>query len=30
MKTSEAYETLMEEVVNKVMETLPDGPNLRG
>jgi len=30
MKTSEAYETLMEEVVNKVMETLADGPNLRG
>ncbi len=30
MKTNEAYETLIEEVVNKVMETLPDGPNLRG
>jgi hypothetical protein len=30
MKTNEAFETVIEEVVNKVMETLPDGPNLRG
>jgi hypothetical protein len=30
MKSSEAFETVIEEVVNKVMETLPDGPNLRG
>jgi hypothetical protein len=30
LKSYEAFETLIEEVVNKVMETLPDGPNLRG
>jgi hypothetical protein len=30
MKSREAFEAVMEEVVNKVMETLPDGPNLRG
>jgi hypothetical protein len=30
MKSCEAFETVMEEVINKVMETLPDGPNLRG
>jgi hypothetical protein len=30
MKSREAFESVMEEVVNKVMETLPDGPNLRG
>jgi hypothetical protein len=30
MKSNEAFETVIEEVVNKVMETLPDGPNLRG
>ena len=30
MKSLEAFESVMEEVVNKVMETLPDGPNLRG
>jgi len=30
MKSYEAFETVMEEVVNKVLETLPDGPNLNG
>jgi hypothetical protein len=30
MKSLDAFETVIEEVVNKVMETLPDGPNLRG
>jgi hypothetical protein len=30
MKSREAFETVIEEVVNKVMETLPDGPKLRG
>ena len=30
MKSYEAFETVIEEVVNKVLETLPDGPNLRG
>jgi hypothetical protein len=30
MKSREAVETVIEEVVNKVLETLPDGPNLRG
>lgn len=30
MKSYEAFETLIEEVVNKVMETLPEGPNLKG
>jgi hypothetical protein len=30
MKSCEDFETVMEDVVNKVMETLPDGPNLRG
>jgi hypothetical protein len=30
MKSFEAFESVMEEIVNKVMETLPDGPNLRG
>jgi hypothetical protein len=29
-KSSEVFETVIEEVVNKVMKTLPDGPNLRG
>lgn len=29
-KSTETYETVIEEVVNKVMKTLPDGPNLRG
>jgi hypothetical protein len=30
MKSYETFETLIEEVVNKVLETLPDGPNLTG
>jgi hypothetical protein len=30
MKSYETFESVMEEVVNKVMETMPDGPNLRG
>lgn len=30
MKSTEIFETVIEEVVNKVMETFPDGPNLRG
>ncbi len=30
MKTYENFEALIEEVVNKVMETFPDGPNLKG
>jgi hypothetical protein len=30
MKSSEIYESVIEEVVNKIIETLPDGPNLRG
>jgi hypothetical protein len=30
MKSYEAFESVIEEVVNKVLETLPDGPNLRG
>ncbi|MGV8058687.1 MAG: GNA1162 family protein [Smithellaceae bacterium] len=30
MKSYEAFETVLEEVVNKVLETLPDGPNLNG
>lgn len=29
-KSIETYETVIEEVVNKVIKTLPDGPNLRG
>lgn len=29
-KCHEALEAVIEEVVNKVMKTLPDGPNLRG
>jgi hypothetical protein len=29
-KSHEALEAVIEEVVNKVMKTLPDGPNLRG
>ena len=29
-KTTETYETVIEEVVNKVIKTLPDGPNIRG
>ncbi|GAB6267304.1 MAG: DUF799 family lipoprotein [Smithella sp.] len=29
-KSKETYETVIEEVVNKVIKTLPDGPNLRG
>ena len=29
-KSHEALETVIEEVVNKVIKTLPDGPNLRG
>ena len=29
-KTLESLETVIDEVVNKVMKTLPDGPNLRG
>lgn len=30
MKSCEAFETVIEEVVNKLMETMPNGPNLRG
>jgi hypothetical protein len=30
MKSCESYESVIEEVVNKIIETLPDGPNLRG
>ncbi len=30
MKSSESYESVIEEVVDKIIETLPDGPNLRG
>ncbi len=30
MKSYESFETVIEEVVNKVLETLPDGPNLKG
>lgn len=30
MKSYEAFETVLEEVVNKVLETLPNGPNLNG
>lgn len=30
MKSYEAFETVLDEVVNKVLETLPDGPNLKG
>jgi len=30
MKSYEAFETVIEDVVNKVLETLPDGPNLKG
>lgn len=30
MKSYEAYEAVIENVVNKVLETLPDGPNLKG
>jgi hypothetical protein len=29
MKSCRAYEEIMEEVVNKIMETMPLGPNLR-
>lgn len=29
-KSYEAFETVIESVVNKVLETLPDGPNLKG
>lgn len=29
-KSYEALETVIEEVVNKIIKTLPDGPNLRG
>jgi hypothetical protein len=29
-KSYEALETVIEEVVNKIMKTFPDGPNLRG
>jgi len=29
-KSHEVLETVIDEVVNKVMKTLPDGPNLRG
>jgi len=29
-KYKETYEAVIEEVVNKVIKTLPDGPNLRG
>lgn len=29
-KSTETYETVIEDVVNKVIKTLPDGPNLRG
>lgn len=30
MKSYETFETVIEEVVNKVLETLPDGPNFSG
>lgn len=30
MKSCESYESVIEEVINKIIETLPDGPNLRG
>lgn len=30
MKSYEAFENVIEDVVNKVLETLPDGPNLKG
>lgn len=30
MKSYEAFESVIENVVNKVLETLPDGPNLKG
>lgn len=30
MKSYEAFENVLEEVVNKVLETLPEGPNLQG
>jgi Uncharacterized protein conserved in bacteria len=30
MKSSAIYESVIEEVVNKIIETFPDGPNLRG
>ena len=30
MKSYESFETIIEEVVNKVLETFPDGPNLNG
>jgi len=30
MKSSESYESVIEEVLNNIIETLPDGPNLRG
>ncbi len=30
MKSYEAFETVIENVVDKVLETLPDGPNLKG
>lgn len=29
-KSNEVFENIIEEVVNKLMKTLPDGPNLRG
>jgi hypothetical protein len=29
-KSHEVLETVIDEVINKVMKTLPDGPNLRG
>jgi hypothetical protein len=28
LKTSQVYEATIQEVVNKIMETLPDGPDL--
>jgi hypothetical protein len=30
MKSFESFETVIEDVVNKVLETFPDGPNLNG
>jgi len=30
MKASQVYESAIQEVVNKVMETLPDGAELSG
>jgi hypothetical protein len=30
LKSCESFETVIEEVVNKVLETFPDGPNLNG